>query len=181
MKHAIIHNKTLFYSLLTALLLSFWLLRGVLSPLVNDVNKSGIIGFELAHHLEQSQTIMSSWDKSATKNATLSLYYDFAFLMAYSSFIALVIARIYSLFSPSSFVYKLGAILCVSAFLAGLMDIVENIALLRLLDGDLQQIWSSTAYYSAVVKFSLLGLCLLYVVLGGSQNLIKTYYGSLTH
>ena len=86
-KQALIQDKRLFYGLLAALILTFWLLRGVLAPLANDINKSGIVGFELAHSLECSQIIMDSWDASATRNARLSLYYDFIFLAVYSSFL----------------------------------------------------------------------------------------------
>ena len=42
------------------------------------------------------------------------------------------------------------------------------------LGGHLHQIWASTAYFSAVLKFSLLGLCLHYMVLGSSIKLLGT-------
>ena len=49
-------------------------------------------------------------------------------------------------------------------FIAAFSDIIENIALIALLRGDLIQTWSSMAYYSAMVKFLLIAICILYLL-----------------
>jgi len=50
---------------------------------------------------------------------------------------------------------------------------VENVALIKLLLGDLQQKWSSIAYYFAIFKFSLLTLGLLFIIMSSFILILK--------
>jgi len=62
-------------------------------------------------------------------------------------------------------VYTFGIILIWGVFLAAFFDIIENIALIKLLLGDLQQKWSSIAYYFAVSKFTLLLFGIIFIII----------------
>ena len=46
----------------------------------------------------------------------------------------------------------------------GIFDVIENISLIRLLQGDLMQSWSSIAYYFALLKLGSLILAILYLI-----------------
>jgi len=60
-------------------------------------------------------------------------------------------------------------------FLAALFDAIENIALLNLLSGNLNQVWSSMAYYFAVLKFSILAIVMVYILINLGVLLIRKF------
>ena len=60
-----------------------------------------------------------------------------------------------------------------SVLLAACFDVIENIALIKLLLGDLQQQWSSIAYYFAIIKFTLLAVGLLFILINSILLLVK--------
>ena len=135
------------------------------APLKNDICKSGIISFELAKDLSVSEDIMDSWNERSKVSASLSMGFDFLFLLVYSSFIGLLIFRVRNKMKKDHFLQKLGKILIYAIFLAALFDVIENIALIKLLLGDLKQIWSSLAYYFAIPKFLIVLICIVYILL----------------
>ena len=53
-------------------------------------------------------------------------------------------------------------------FVAAFFDVIENIALIKLLLGDIQRKWSLIAYYFAVIKFGLLFIAIVYIFISGS-------------
>ena len=134
-------------------------------PLKNEISPNGIVSFELAKTLSNSEAIINSWDANALQSAKNSMAADFLFLMVYSFFISLIVHRLNNRVWKKGFVYQLGILICWSVFLAAFFDVIENIALVRLLYGDLQQLWSSIAYYFALMKFGLLVLGILFVLI----------------
>jgi len=151
--------------LLIALILNIIVIKILDTPLKNEVCKNGITSFELAKDLDQTVKILDSWDTKAKISMSLSLGFDFLFLLIYSSFIALLIYNINeSLWKKKSF-YRFGNLLIVLIFVAAFFDVIENIALMKLLLGDLKQIWSSIAYYSAFIKFTIVLICIIYLLI----------------
>jgi hypothetical protein len=128
-------------------------------------NFQGIISFEFAKDLSASITILNSWDTLAKTAAGLSMGFDFLFLIVYALFISILIHQINNILGKHSKFYTLGIILIWGVFLAAFFDLIENFALIKLLLGDLQQLWSSIAYYSAISKFSLLSLGILFILI----------------
>jgi len=143
------------------------------APLENDICENGIISFELAKELSKSQAILDSWNEHAKIAAGLSLGFDFLFLLIYSSFIALLIHKLNERLWKNKPFYRIGNILIWAIFLAALFDAIENVPLIILLLGDLQQYWSSIAYYFAVLKFIILIVVILYVLVNFGYFLIK--------
>ena len=134
-------------------------------PLKNEICENGIVSFELAKDLDKSVDILNSWGGSTKINAGLSLGFDFLFLLVYSSFIALLIFNINnSLWKNKSF-HKFGNLLVILIFIAAFFDIIENIALIKLLLGDLKQILSSVSYYFAVIKFVIIIISIIYLLI----------------
>ena len=142
-------------------------------PLVNNVCKGGVISFELAKDLDCSEKIINSWNENAKLNMSLSLGFDFLFLLVYSSFIALLIFNINNKLWKSKPFYKVGKLLIYAIFIAAFFDVIENIALIKLLLGDLKQIWSSIAYYFATIKFIIVLICIIYLLFSWSTLLFK--------
>lgn len=161
--------------LILLLIANIGLIRYFDASLINSICKNGIVSFEFAKDIESSNTIINSWNQQATKAAYSSLILDFLFLIVYSSFIGLLIHKIVKQTKEDSFISNLGTLLIWGVFLAALFDAIENIALLNLLLGDLNQIWSSTAYYFAVLKFTLIFGCMVYILVGWILIIAKKF------
>ncbi len=134
------------------------------APLKNGTAPNGIFSFELAKELSNSKAILNSWDDYAMIFAGLSMKFDFLFLVIYALFLSLVTHRLNESVWVKGRMYQFGILVCYLIFLAAFFDIIENIALIQLLKGDLLQIWSSIAYYFAVIKFGLLALGLVFII-----------------
>jgi len=138
----------------------------------ND-NTNGIISFELAKNISKTETILDSWNILSKTSAGMSMGFDFLFLIVYALFISLLIHKLNERLWKHSKIYILGIILIWCVFLAAFFDIIENIALIKLLLGDLQQKWSSIAYYFAVSKFALLLFGILFIIINSIILLFK--------
>ena len=133
------------------------------TPLRNDVAPNGIVSFELAKQLSVSENILNSWGTHARTSAGMSMGLDFLFLIIYAFFIAILMHKLNERVWKNTKIYKLGILLIWGVLLAALFDAIENIALIKLLLGDVQQVWTSIAFYFASVKFVLLILGVLFI------------------
>ncbi len=167
------NKKRLTLLLLITLIINIGVIRIFDSPLKNEVCKSGIVSFELANDLDTTISILDSWDVNAKNCASLSLGFDFLFILVYSSFIALLIFNINDRLWKNKSFHKLGSILIVLIFIAAFFDVIENIALIKLLLGNLEQVWSSVAYFSSVTKFAIILICIIYLFINWFLLLFK--------
>jgi len=142
------------------------------APLKNEISPQGIVSFELAKDVDRSVAIIDSWDTIAKTSAKWSMAFDFLFLIVYGLFIGLLIHKLNRVWISSSF-HSLGTVLIYLVFLASFFDIIENIALLFLLNGNLVQIWSSIAFYFAMLKFIILAVALAFIVTSTIALLLK--------
>ncbi|MEN8186594.1 MAG: hypothetical protein ABFR05_05645 [Bacteroidota bacterium] len=160
------NRNRLSITLLVLLLISIVVMRYFDSFLVTEVSENGIVSFELAKELSKSEQIINAWDDHAKYAAGLSLGFDFFFLIIYASFLAMLIFQINNqLFLKSKYNYFKN-VLFLLPFIAAFFDVLENIMLIKLLLGDLQQKWSTMAYYFAFIKFGLLIIAISYIVVG---------------
>ena len=160
-------NKNRFsITLLVLLLMSIAVMRYLDSFLINEVSQNGIVSFELAKNISSSAQIINAWDITAKSAAGLSLGFDFLFLIIYAPFIAMLSYKVNNQLFLKSNTYHVSNIIFIIPFVAAFFDVLENIALIKLLLGDLQQKWSAMAYYFAVIKFGLLIVAISYILLG---------------
>ena len=115
-----------------------------------------------------SKKIVKSWDTNGKINAGLTLGFDYLFLLLYSSCLAMLIYNINNRLWKNNSFYKIGKLLIGLVFIAAFCDAVENVALIKLLLGDLKQLWSSVAYYFAMVKFVIVLICIIYLLINWS-------------
>ncbi len=158
-------EKSITLILLTLLIICMISIRYFDAFLINTICENGIVSFELAKDLDSIKAILNSWNEQAKIAASLSMGFDFLFLIVYASFMALLIHKLNERFWKNKPFYKIGTLLIWTTFLAALFDAIENIALIRLLLGDLQQQWASVAYYFAVLKFITLLIGILYIII----------------
>ena len=123
-----------------------------------------IVAFELAWTPQKAETIMGVWGEAGSQTARESLFIDFGYLPAYSFFFAgltLMAAR-----ALSGWQQTLGFVLTFAPFMSAVSDATENFALLSVLQspGSPSAAALTLAGVGATLKFSLLVLCLLYML-----------------
>jgi len=158
-------NKNKFVLILAILVVSIVIMRFFDSYLKNEICKNGIVSFELAKNLSVSKNIINSWNSEAKTFANYSLYFDFIFLTIYSFFIAILIHKTK---------FRIKKVFIYTIFTAAFFDIIENVALLNLTHNNLNQLWTSIAFYSATIKFTLIIVSLVYLIVSVFVKLFKT-------
>ncbi len=136
-------------------------------PLKSAAAPSGIVSFELAGDLATAQGMVASWSPTARVFAGLSLGLDYLFMAAYASAIALgcvLVAR--GLAARAGFLATAGIVLAWGQFLAAILDATENYALIQVLLGSKDALWPALSWWCAVPKFAIIGVGLLYVIVG---------------
>lgn len=121
---------------------------------------AGIITFELARSQGEAAQIISSWSLNARLDAAFGLGLDYLFMPLYA--LALSFATLLALRRASGWVQRLGRWLGWGVWLAVLCDALENVGLYAALQGHLRFFPAELVYPLVLLKFSLLGLALLY-------------------
>jgi len=140
-------------------------------PLKNEIASDGIVSFELAGSLQNSIDILNSWDANAKLYAGISLGFDYLFMFVYTLLLYELTKYIVSKLSNTSSI-KIGEFIAIAMLFTGVFDAIENYALIQLYLGNLDQLFSSLAYYSAIVKFALISLGIVYI-LGSYLNFFR--------
>jgi hypothetical protein len=160
-------QRRAFWGLLVLAALFMVTLNVLDHPLKTEASPYGIISFELAGELATSQAMMASWGSQGSIHAGLSLGLDYVFLMAYAGGIALgcvILAR--GFLDHSRGMANLGVVLSWLLLAAGMLDALENYALIRVLLGSPAGCWPVVARACAIPKFVLVVAGLAYLGLG---------------
>ena len=137
-------------------------------PLKTAAAPRGIVSFELAGSLENTQRILASWGETGRRNAALSLGVDYVFLIAYALVLSLLCTRVARRWPERNpYIRRAGFILAGCQWVAALLDGIENILLQQILNGSLVAHLPLVARWCALVKFTLIALGGLYIVLAG--------------
>jgi len=163
-KYKKIKQNHFLFILLTLTIISMAVMRYLDSFLINDVSQNGIVSFELAKDISRSTQIMESWDSYSKTAAGISMGFDFLFLIFYSSFLSMLLFKLNDRLFTKTNHKRLSIIIISIPLIAALFDVVENVALIKLLLGDFQQKWTTMAYYFAISKFGLLTLAIAYIL-----------------
>lgn len=121
----------------------------------------GIVSLELAGDVKQAQSVINSWDDKARQFAFKSTLLDFLFIVAYSTALGLACVLAHKVYADTGALAILGApwigtLLAWGLTAAGALDIIENVALLIMLGGNVTEPWPQVARWCALPKFSLL-------------------------
>lgn len=142
------------------------------AELRTPASPSGIVSFELAGDGDSAGQILDAWGSQGRRAAARSLRLDFVFLAAYAPGLALLCAaaadRADSMRSRLS---APGAWLAWGQLVAGGLDTIENLALLRVLGGAAGNAWPALAAACAWPKFALVGAGLMYLVCSAALRL----------
>lgn len=122
-----------------------------------------IIHLEFAGTMERAQAIMSSWGPENCERIIMQTYVDYVFLLTYPQAIALGILAVLRN-SRNRRLLIGGRLLAWLQWLAGLLDAVENAALIALLKGNTAAWLAPLAWWSAVPKFAIVLAGIMFVI-----------------
>jgi hypothetical protein len=147
-------RKPLFYFFLVCTLAIFGVFSILDQPLRTSAAPNGIVSFELAHTMDESKSILNSWDEKARLFAAFGLGFDYLFMPVYAG--ALSLGLLLAGANKTSWYSSLTNWLGLGAFAAALFDAVENYVLWQILTGNVSSSLPQIAAFCATIKFILL-------------------------
>lgn len=149
-----------------ALALGLFVVLGILDARLTEDGAPGIVPFEVAGSEERAREILGEWGEGRHDTARASLIVDFPYLVAYSVFLSLAVTAVAEANRRRLRLARIGAPLAWAALGAAVFDAIEDIALLRMVAGHVDQPNPAIARWAATVKFVLAGAALIYVLAG---------------
>jgi len=137
------------------------LLRIQGAGLITPKTPSGILDLEFANSPAKLNDALAAWSSFIVKQ---NIWIDFLFIPTY----VLLLSFLSSIFSNRwSYVFfsKVGAILARAAFVAGFLDIAENLLMLQSIAGNYTPSSLWLTYYCASIKFSIVICILIYLLI----------------
>lgn len=145
-----------------------------MAPAEEQMQESGpgIVAFELAGSQDRADEILAEWGEDGQDAAREQLLIDFAFLVAYGTFLVLAVAAIRDRVGRRGRprLAAIGAVIVPFGALAAACDAVENGCLLAVLDGAGPAFPLLAAIFAAI-KFALLAAAISYLVVGLALSL----------
>jgi len=137
----------------------------------------GIIALELAGTVERTRQILSAWEQKDVNSrtlATVNVAFDYPFLAAYSTCLALACSFAGQAFSSvSSPLATWAPVMAWLAWTAGACDAVEDFGLLQSIQGPVVSPWPQLSASFAYAKFGLIILTFLYSLAGAIAWLLQ--------
>ena len=164
-------RKYIFWLLFILTLVVMFAIKVTGKPLITESAPGGIVSFELAGRLPIAKTILESWGMTAKIYAGLNLGLDYLFLFLYAITIGLGVVMIADRIKKIRFAYITGIVISWLVLLGGLLDAVENFALIKLLLGSLNETLPVLARWCAIFKFLFVAIGMIYLILGGLFSL----------
>jgi heme A synthase len=133
-----------------------------------DTGGPGIVGFELAGSEERATEILADWGDEGADAARASLWIDFAYLIAYGTFLVLAAWATRDLARTRGWqrMAALGTAVIPLAAAAAAFDAIEDVALLLAVDRHGGAFAPRLAQVCASLKFALLAVTIAYLLAG---------------
>jgi hypothetical protein len=131
---------------------------------IKETGGPGGLTFELTGGQERADEILAEWGEKGQDAARESLWLDFGFLLAYGTFLTLLLAAVRDSAARRGWhrLAELGRVVAYFGALAAAFDGLENICLLLTLDGA-GAAFPVLATIFAATKFLLLGAAIAYL------------------
>jgi hypothetical protein len=165
--------KWIFFTfLLLTVAFSFWM-RAFLSPL----QSGDIVEFEMARTPERATGFIEEWQQNGKLPMAMpSIYADYFFIILYTITLSSG-SLFFSRICRNTLFRQTGKFFSILVFVAGIFDIVENIAMTRTLSGELTANMVSLTYKMAISKFSIvlmsvffIGICIISWIAGVAER-----------
>jgi hypothetical protein len=140
----------------------------VLDARMMDSGGPGIIGFEFAGSEERAAEILADWGDDGTDAAKASLWLDFAYILAYGTFLVLAAWATRDLAESRGWrrLAAFGTAVVPFAAAAAAFDAIEDVGLLLAVDRQGGDLAPRLAQICASIKFALLAVTIAYLLIG---------------
>ena len=135
------------------------------------LNPIGIIDLELADTVLEFNAVLMNWNADTVR---LNIWIDFMFIAAYTFFFVQSL-RLLIINHRFYWLQQMGKILLALAYLAAVLDIVENILMLGGIAGQYSAISVFATAVVASTKFAFIAVILLYLVLSQFMLLYRRF------
>jgi len=136
------------------------ILRWQGSSLKTPISPRAIVDLEFAVSPQRLNELLFVWNTSVVK---VNIWLDFLFIVSYVLFLSIA-AAFCALKWPAGIMRQMGLTLARAAYLAGILDIAENLLMLQSIAGYFTITSLQLTYYCAAVKFILAALVLLFLL-----------------
>jgi hypothetical protein len=140
----------------------------VLDVRMRDAGGPGIVGFELAGSEDRATEILSDWGDEGTDAAKASLWIDYAYIVAYGTFLVLASWGTRDLAQNRGWhrMAAFGTAVIPFAAAAAAFDAIEDVGLLLAVDQHGGDLAPRLAQICASLKFALLAVTIVYLLAG---------------
>lgn len=159
------HVVMVFLLLLAATLYIGAILTQQDKPLQTPKTPRGILEMESVWSSQRAGEVREAWGAQGIDSARKQVYLDFLFLVLYPVLVSFVCAWFAGGLSGKMAMY--GVMVSWAVLLCAPLDAVENLAILKMLSGAIQQPFPAIATIAAGIKFSLLFGGFFYILVGG--------------
>lgn len=133
--------------------------------ILQPVTPGEIVHFEMAKEASVAKTMLENWKVSGNLNkAVTGVYLDFLFILLYSSGLATACVFLAKL-TKHEILGRAGKIFSYLLIIAAVCDIIENIGMLKSMQGTVKSWNVMLAYDMAATKFSIVILSLLFIII----------------
>ncbi len=152
------------------------------APLTTPAAPLGMISFQLARTLQQTQALLASWDAATRQIAAFCLGLDYLFMPAYALAISLAarwvsVAMRHDMRTRGWPLASAGVPIAWGVWLGALLDAIENAAQAAILFGNPNPALPGFIWIVAVIKYGLVFLGLAYVFYGLAARLVSRSSG----
>ncbi|MES2372623.1 MAG: hypothetical protein V4557_08590 [Bacteroidota bacterium] len=131
------------------------------NALVNTISPGGIINLEFADTPQRLQELLSHWDIATIKT---NIWLDFLFIVSYVLFLSVAAELCAERWPENSVPQQAGLFFARMAYLAGMLDVIENLLMLQSIQGNYTVTSLQFTFYFAAVKFLLAGVIIVYLI-----------------
>ncbi|HEX2085169.1 MAG TPA: hypothetical protein VHF89_05765 [Solirubrobacteraceae bacterium] len=149
--------------LLGLVTLAIFVVLAIIDSDIRDTGGPGIIAFEVDFSSDNARETLAQWGEEGRDSAKLSLWLDYAFLIAYAAFFALAVVAVCESLGGG---WRRFEFLATFPLIGAVCDAIENANLLLTIGQDGDQPFPFLAGVFAVVKFATLTPAQLFVLVG---------------
>jgi hypothetical protein len=140
------------------------------APLITDISSRGIVDLEMAGNIARWEALTGAWSRTATIN---NILIDFLYIPAYALLLSLA-CRVLAEKEKVTLMQAAGNWLAKAAWLAAMLDVIENLLMLGGLYGYSSPVALQLTKLVATIKFILVGLCIVYILLVSLSLIFKS-------
>jgi hypothetical protein len=129
---------------------------------------------------EAKEQLFKRWDDVTRRQLRRALYWDFLFILLYPTSNALACFMAGGFLAAHKFPFTISLVIILLQPVAGLFDVIENLIMLKVIDGLTAKVWLTIARISTVGKFTLIAPGIILPIVGLLTWICPSWLSSTT-